>query len=172
MLTQSTPVILQLDPNSRETLELVLPPPFDMGYRDDVSQQQHDKEHDNLAQAHVINILHQQEGKSKLKAATLMDEEKKSYAAKSIVLALKINSKKLEARTKMISAAKILSSSSDHDQEDIEIFEKMQKEGASLYLQISLGRLYLQRRSRKLAEEQLRLREEGAVLILQSMFNI
>lgn len=71
-----------------------------MSYRDDVYDQQHQKEETNLISTSVLNTLQQRMGQAKLEEASAMNEEVRNIAAKACIMALTNNSKKLEARTK------------------------------------------------------------------------
>jgi len=73
----------------------------------------------------------------------------------------------------MISASKILArGTEDHDEEDLAIVMNMQREGASLFLQLVLSNIFLKKKALRLHEAQLQLRNEGAILIIQSKIDL
>ena len=148
----------------------MLPPPVDMTvHDDDVYEAKHKEEENNLVATSVVNAFQQQAGQAKLQAAEELTEDVQDITVKACLMALTKNSKKLEAQTKMLSASKILSrGDAGHDAEDVAIATKMLHEGASLYLQVALKDLYFTRKTQKLKEEQIRLRNEGASLVIQS----
>jgi len=155
--------------SAKESPVLVLSPPFDMGFRDDVFAKKHEHEENQIIGSSVINAMQQGIGKNKLKEAAEMSEDVQLVAAKACLMALTKNAKKFEARTKMLSASKMLSrDDSDLDEEDRDVMVHMLREGAGLYLQLALKDLYLRRKSAALKEKQLHLKRDGAIMVLQS----
>jgi hypothetical protein len=160
-------------PHNKIIPTLNLSPAIDISFdiSDDLYTQQKQEEEDNLTASSVINMLNQDAGKLKLKEASDMETDVEDITLKTCLTALfQKDSKKVEARMQMLSASKLLSNGNggeDHDEEDVVMLENMQCEGASVYLQLVLRGLYLQRQAIKLNQKQLLLRNEGAALVVQ-----